>query len=236
MVKELQPRVFIAENVKAITAGSAKYKLGTKVTPLFSTLDSDGNESIIQTLIKCGYNVEYKVLNSMYYGVPQKRERTIIIGVRKDLNKIPTFPKKQFPIVTIKNSFIDISNEESDINEVIDFTKNHSIHKYLKLCKPGEQVSVHHPKGTYFTSVKVNLKEPSPTILASIASGLYHPDDRLLTIPELKRIQSLPDDYYLGDKLKDKWERIGRSVPPLMMKAIAEHVYETILKPYSNEN
>jgi DNA (cytosine-5)-methyltransferase 1 len=40
---------------------------------------------------------------------------------------------------------------------------------------------------------------------------------------------SFPDDYYLGDKYTKKTERLGRAVPPLMMKAVAEHIYETIL-------
>ena len=54
---------------------------------------------------------------------------------------------------------------------------------------------------------------------------------RKLSIPELKVISSFPSDYILTGTYSKQWERIGRAVPPLMMKAIAEHVWETILKP-----
>jgi len=50
-----------------------------------------------------------------------------------------------------------------------------------------------------------------------------------LSIPELKIISSFPTDYILTGSYSKQWERIGRAVPPLMMKAIAEHIYENIL-------
>ena len=61
-------------------------------------------------------------------------------------------------------------------------------------------------------------------------SSILHPiETRQLTISEIKRIMSFPDDYYVGEKYVQKAERLGRAVAPLMMKAISEHIFETIL-------
>ena len=51
-----------------------------------------------------------------------------------------------------------------------------------------------------------------------------------MTIPELKRIMSVPDDFILTGACAQQWERLGRMVPPLMMKAVAETVRDQILR------
>ena len=57
-------------------------------------------------------------------------------------------------------------------------------------------------------------------------------EKRKLTLKETRRVMSLPDDFNLTGKWEQRSERMGRMVPPLMMKAVAEAVYENILKPY----
>jgi site-specific DNA-cytosine methylase len=77
--------------------------------------------------------------------------------------------------------------------------------------------------------IKLNNNKPSNTVTTK--PELWHPKEkRSLSIGELKIICSFPYDYYLGDTFSKKWERLGRSVPPLMMYAIAKHIYKTILK------
>ena len=79
------------------------------------------------------------------------------------------------------------------------------------------------------------MRKPCPTItamgnLAGVA-GTCHPlENRKFTIKELKRIMSLPEDFKLTGQHKQQSERIGRMVPPLMMKALATSVYENVLK------
>lgn len=77
LVKGIQPRVFVAENVSGLVKGTAKgyFKL------------------ILQELKNCGYNVKAKVLDAQWLGVPQMRQRLIFIGVRNDLGVEPAFPK-----------------------------------------------------------------------------------------------------------------------------------------------
>ena len=79
ILREKQPKCFIAENVKGILTANKKGAF-----PL-----------IIKEFENCGYDVEYDILNSASFGVPQKRERVIIVGFRKDLNIKFIFPKAE---------------------------------------------------------------------------------------------------------------------------------------------
>jgi DNA (cytosine-5)-methyltransferase 1 len=65
-------------------------------------------------------------------------------------------------------------------------------------------------------------------------SGVIHPvEDRKFTLPELKRLTALPDDFVLTGTLAQGAERACRMVPPLLTKAIAEAIYQRVLLPYS---
>lgn len=77
ILKGLQPKVFVAENVSGLVKGVAKgYFL-----------------EILQALKDCGYNVKAKLLDAQWLGVPQMRQRVIFIGVRNDLGLEPVYPK-----------------------------------------------------------------------------------------------------------------------------------------------
>jgi len=221
ILKDIQPRVFICENVKGLTTGQSKFKLGNNLQGLFE----DKENSIIEELTNCGYRVKCKVLNAMYCGVPQRRERIIFIGVRNDINKRITFPGRQFPLITTEQSFKGLKKYPLD--------KECSLEKYavypeLVKLKPGGQ------SDKYFSLVKLHPDRVSPTITATSstvgAACPMHWDNRKLSVKETIRICSFPDDYYLGETYSNQIERLGRAVPPFMMKAVAEHVYNTILK------
>jgi len=94
--------------------------------------------------------------------------------------------------------------------------------------KPGEQSE------KYFNLVKPSLDEACPSILASHGNtgmaGVVHPTEkRKFTIAEVKRICSFPDDFDLRGTYGQQWERMGNSVPPVMMAAIAKEVRDRIL-------
>jgi DNA (cytosine-5)-methyltransferase 1 len=223
ILKDIQPKVFIAENVKGITLGESSNLLGDEQYNLFG-----GEEkTIFHTLIACGYDVRYKVLNAKDYGVPQSRERTIFIGVRKDLNVPITYPKEiDRDYITLNNAFIGIENNEAGLTEC-NISKYAIYNEALKL-KEGENSE------KYFSLAKQSGNRYSDTLTQSAgtlsAASICHWDNRKFTVKEAIRISSFPDDYYLGEKYQQRIERLGRAVPPLMMKAIAEHVYNTILK------
>jgi DNA (cytosine-5)-methyltransferase 1 len=226
ILKEVQPKVFIAENVKGLTMGAAANLLGSEQFDLFG--EDDG---IYHTLTKCGYRVRYKVLNAKNYGVPQSRERTIFIGIRNDLKGEITYPKPSHTIITSLEACEGVVNSDKDI---LESTHKEGIVKgYVVQMKEGESGDMYAPKG-YFGLQRISRNEPCPTICqrqGNKGACLIHwSEDRELTVPELTRLMSFPDDYYLGEKYAQRCERLGRAVPPLLMKSIASHVYETILK------
>lgn len=216
IVAGIMPKVIVAENVKGLTIGKSKEFL----------------DEVLKQLDEIGYDVDYKVLNSMNYDVPQKRLRTIIIGVRKDLNIKPTFPSGNNNIITVKDAIEDLQKDIFNIqeaNEIVEAMKNYANTKLLRTLH-GEGVD--HEK-------RFNLRrnwwnKPSFTLLQTdgnlSAAGVCHPfEDRRHTIAEIKRLSTFPDDFILTGDYKRQYERIGRAVPPSMMKHIALHIKENIL-------
>jgi len=111
--------------------------------------------------------------------------------------------------------------------EALDMTK-YAVGKEWDRLKPGEA------SGKYFNLVRPNAGEPCPTICASHGhpgvAGVTHPSEkRKFTIAELKRICAFPDDFQLTGSYAQQWERLGRSVPPLMMFQIAKTIRDEIL-------
>lgn len=96
---------------------------------------------------------------------------------------------------------------------------------------PGQQ------SGRYFSLVRADPARPCPTITASggstsgIASVVHPTEKRKFTIAELKRIGSFPDDFVLTGTFAQQWERIGNSVPPVMMLHVAREVRDRVLAP-----
>ena len=222
ILKEIQPKVFIAENVKGITMGASANLLGSSQIDMFGECE----KTIYHNLVNAGYNVRYKVLNASHYAVPQARERTIFIGVRKDIDKKITYPKRLKEVVTVEDAIKDIKADEfntlSDLqNEIYDFQKYGE-----SMFECGKRIS-RKLGGT--TRHKAHRFKPSNTITTS-AEVWHYQEKRTLAINELKVICGFPSDYYVGEVFSKKWERLGRAVPPLMMCAIALHVYKTILK------
>ncbi len=204
ILKEVQPKVFICENVAGLVSGVSADLLGSQQYNLFG-----GEENtIFHSLVNCGYTVRFKVINAKHYGVPQNRERTIFIGVRNDIKINITYPPKLSELVTIGESLENV--------ECIEMNRK------------------------AFGELSPRKVEKNNVCFTITADGLgatrrykvIRSDNTIdrLTISELKILSSFPTDYKLTGSYKKQWERIGRAVPPLMMKAIAEHVYNTILK------
>jgi len=92
-IEGLDPKVFIIENVDGMIKGKFKGLFNMYLTEL----------------MKLNYNIKWKSINSVYYGVPQKRQRVIIIGVRKDLKKDPSFPKRNDYMITMDKVIKDVN-------------------------------------------------------------------------------------------------------------------------------
>ena len=89
-----------------------------------------------------------------------------------------------------------------------------------------------HPKGWHFNVKKMSRYHPAPTVTTN-ADICHFIAKRRLTIREIKRIMSLPDDFIVTGSMSQKIERCGRMVPSLMMKALSESVYKNVIEPYN---
>jgi DNA (cytosine-5)-methyltransferase 1 len=215
LLEGLQPKTFIAENVSGLVKGTAKgyFKL------------------ILERLTACGYQVRAFLVNSLYTGVPQKRERLIFIGVRNDLNQAPPEPRPLPYSYTLGeaipereiNGLAWLLPETSQTSRLWHHAKAHNF-------SPLEQAAeVLLGRSTMMQHYRCVWDKPVNTVVQGSVC-LYHPDrPRSLSIPELKRASSFPDDFSLTGSFKQQWERIGRAVPPRMMQHIANTIYQGVL-------
>lgn len=208
LIKNLQPKVFVMENVSGMIKGSMKGKF----------------KEIILTLKATGYNVKCRLMNSMYYGVPQSRQRLIFIGVRNDLGIEPSYPQPCNKIITTREA---LKNLTTDTSEAFKFTPNY-IRPLLEKMKDYEVASKYSNGIRYFNHKRNSEYRPSRTILKT-PDTYHHSENRLLTREELKRLSSFPDNFIFIGNLKDHYNRIGNAVMPLFMKAIAENIRINIL-------
>ena len=232
VAKDIQPKVIVGENVSGLLMGEAKnyyYK-------------------IIAEFGNIGYNVSSMLLDSSHYGVPQTRKRVIFIAVRKDvtdaigltsLNIAGVFPEKNSEVVTCGKAFEDLKYDEEEIKMLTEtFSKGSHFETASKMPLDPKKVLTgcdYHPKGHHFNMKRVSRFKPSPTITAS--DGCIHWSEmRKLALGETRRLTSLPEDFKLTGKWEQRSERMGRMVPPLMMKAIADSIYKKVLKPYKELN
>jgi len=222
LLKDLQPKVFVAENVSGLIVGKARGYFN----------------DIIKEMRNCGYIVYAGDINAMWLGVPQSRRRVIFIGVRKDLGIKPSFPKPNNWYYTLGEALETVKNTDEEINFLSEDIKKYNIYNVLKKIEKNPLKSVSGSEvtnGSYFNLIRESMYRPCSTICQmngkSSAAGNCHPlEDRKFTISELKRIASVPDDFILTGSYSQQWERLGRMVPPMMMRAIAKNIQIKILE------
>lgn len=208
ILRDVRPKVFVAENVSGLAKGTAKGYLN----------------QIMRELRASGYEVTCKILDAKWLGVPQSRTRTIFVGIRSDLwrdsMKGKTHPSPFKQMVTLEEAFEGLAFTEQDRAET-------NIEKYanFRLLKDLPMGRSHEKR---FNLCKSHPLKPSWCITATTgslgAANPYHWDNRAFTVAEVKRIMSVPDDYILTGTYQKKVERLGRMVAPFMMKAVAEQI------------
>ena len=248
IVKEIQPEVFIIENVKNLVQACDGYFI----------------KQILSEFHKLGYIVNYGVLNALNYGVPQHRERTIIIGSK---TKSITLPQGNNSIVTVRDAISDLnylnsgegkfeSNYKSEplseyqnmlrkdstrlFNHIATSHSDIALHKLSLIPPEGDKKSLPkelHGKQKFSTTwSRLIWDSYSPTIdtrFDTPSNGRNsHPVlNRAITPREAARIQSFPDNYVFYGKKCSVCKQIGNAVPPLLAKAIGLQIkksYEEI--------
>jgi len=244
LLRGLQPKVFVAENVSGLVKGTAK--------GMFL--------QILAALKGCDYRVTCRVLDAQWLGVPQQRQRTIFVGVREDLKLDPVHPSPLPYRYSVRDALPWIqqmqtgsfgaewrgTDEPSGAVLASDATRDHrrnviatvepetAITRYAigaewDKLKPGEG------SGKYLNLKRTRIEGPSHCISAmggesaGVASVCHPIEKRKFTIAELRRICAFPDDFILCGSYAQQWERLGNSVPPVMMAAIAREIRDKIL-------
>lgn len=214
IVETKRPKIFVAENVKGILSlGRGK---------VF--------EHILGDFSKLGYDCNYAVLNAKNYGVPQARQRVLIVGVRKDLGFEVEHPPKithsEIPFGTLKK----VVTVGEALDNLPDPDKDHNLsnHVYTK----------HKPKfNGYISNRKLDPNKPSPTVTARGDSKggamiMPHPNGkRRLSCRELATIQSFPLDFEFVGSMTSVYRQIGNAVPVLLGKAVAESLLKALKNP-----
>lgn len=204
VLKDKKPKFFLAENVKGI--------LSLEKGEIFKL--------IIEDFSKAGYRVKHKILNAANYGVPQLRERVIIVGVREDIDFDFQYPEpthSQLSLDMHLKPWLSIGEALKNIPEPEEEHQlaNHTYSKF-KLKFNG-----------YLGNRKINPDKPAPTVTArgDEKGGvvvLHHPNNhRRMSARELALTQSFPIDFVFEGNRSSVYRQIGNAVPPLLGFAIA---------------
>lgn len=209
-LSEVKPKMFLFENVRG----------------LLSHDHGRTFETIYNTFVSFGYTVQYKVLDACYYGVGQKRERLIMIGIRNDLadKAVFTYPEPDDHWTTIRDV---LQNVPSSPYQPYSEKKR----KVMELVPPGgcwvdlpEDVAKDYMGKSYYSgggrrgmARRIAWDEPCLTLTTSPSqkqTERCHPDEtRPFTVREYARIQSFPDDWSFEGTISDQYKQIGNAVP-----------------------
>lgn len=228
LVEYFQPRGFLFENVRGI---------------LSSNQGKDW-ERIVKTFASLGYQLSYRVLDCADYGVPQHRERLIMVGTQFGLTPFK-FPKPiHGPDSSGKVPYVSALQAIADLQDPLEPVHSYS-GKYGKLLEevpPGHNYhfftqEMGHPEPRFawrsrFSDFlyKADPEKPVRTVVAKLGaySGPFHWKNRKFTLEEFKRLQSFPDDYEFAGGLNRALQQIGNSVPPAFSEQLAKAVLQEL--------
>jgi DNA (cytosine-5)-methyltransferase 1 len=220
ILRGLKPKAFIMENVPG--------QLRPKHRATF--------KAILNELRSSGYRVGYRVLNAAAFGVPTRRERLIYIGVREDLEIDPSFPVGKGPIVSMREALIGVKPDATpELND------GHGVlYSLVPVTRSASYVKENKQRNPNFSSgwngvVKPSPLRPLPTLPKTnmgtgFATLCHWSEPRALSVNELKRLCSFPDDFILEGSFSQRCSRLGNSVMPRFMEALARHVRATVLE------
>ena len=202
ILRDKKPKCFIAENVKGILSANEK-----NAFPL-----------IIKEFEDSGYNVSYKLLNAVNFGVPQKRERVIIVGIREDLGSTFDFnwlPQDgDFPITSLSQVIENIVPEKYFFSQkAVD-----GMMRKRETMNKGRAQDVTQPCNTVGAHLaKVSLNSTDPVLMVGERYRRFTPR-------EVARIQSFPETFELVGTESAQYRALGNAIAPVMFWYVAQAV------------
>jgi DNA (cytosine-5)-methyltransferase 1 len=230
------------EFARAIKESNPKVILGENVRGLFRHDEGRTLEAIKATIDELGYQlVEPRVLKAMFYQVPQKRERLLLVGVRKDLAKYVEFswPSPYCRIMTMRDALKKGELFPTNVPKSAGQQYPKRKAEILAQVPPGgywrdlsDELQREYMKKSYFLgggktgmARRLAWDEPSLTLTCSPAqkqTERCHPSEtRPLTIREYARIQTFPDNWVFSGPITAQYKQIGNAVPVNLAYAIA---------------
>ena len=239
-VKEINPKVIVAENVRG----------------LLNHDDGRTLDTIKKIIDELGYDlVEPKVLKAVFYQVPQKRERLILVAIRKDISKVVSFnwPAPYKRIMTMKDALKKGHLYNSDV-PASDGQKypERKVEILSKVPEGGywrdldDDLQREYMGGSYFLgggktgmARRLAWDEPSLTLTTAPAqkqTERCHPSEtRPLTVREYARIQTFPDEWEFCGSTTSQYKQIGNAVPVNMAHALGRSLVSLLNEIYQLE-
>lgn len=236
VVKEVNPPLCIGENVR----GLLSHDNGKTLQGMISILD------------EIGYNVvPVQVLKAINYNVPQKRERLILVGVRKDIDLIYEYPKPHNKIYNLKDALKKGELYDTNVPQspgakypqskkaVLDLVPQKGYWRDLPLDIQKEFMggSFHLGGGKTGIARRIGWDEPCLTLTCSPAqkqTERCHPEEtRPFTIREYARIQTFPDDWIFEGSMAQQYKQIGNAVPVNLGKEVGYSIIKFLNQYYN---
>ena len=231
----IKPRVFVFENVYGLPGAN----------------NGEPWRQIVKAFSEHGYNLHAEVIDAADYGVPQHRERLVMVGVKAGDFKFPMPTHgpdslSGLPLVSVESAIFDLQVPDEKPGLGLGGLYGHLLPEVPEgLNYAYFTAEMGHPEPVFawrskFHDLlyKVNRHEPCRTIKASPGkfTGPFHWNSRHFTIDELKRLQSFPDDYKIEGSYGQCVEQIGNSVPPRLAYCVAMSVKEQIFSRVSEKH
>ena len=248
-VFEIRPKYFIIENVRGLLSAPLQHRphsqRGQDFPPLKNEEEAGGVLSYVYRMIRAsGYSCSFELYNSANFGVPQTRERVILMCAR-DGKRIPYLEPThsetgEFGLPLWKTFKDAVKHLDRNAHTHLDFPEKRL--KYYRLLKPGEywknlsvELQMEALGKSYFSGGgktgflrRLSWDKPSPTLVthpAMPATDLAHPEElRPLSIEEYKCVQQFPLDWKIEGKLLDQYKQLGNAVPIGLGYAVGRHI------------